>query len=70
MDKQLQNNEYLAGNQYTIADIATFPWVTIHSWAGVSIDNLPNLKKWHDKINERPKVKKGLSIPEPSILYI
>ena len=45
-------------------DIATWPWVTLHGWAGVDIDDLPNLRRWIDKVGERPAVVTGRGIPE------
>lgn len=62
LDARLAQVEYLAG-EYSIADIATFPWVRLHEWAGVSIDGLNNLQRWLDVIALRPAVQRGLSIP-------
>jgi glutathione S-transferase len=64
LDTRLRDREYLAGD-YSIADIATWPWVSIHSWAGVEVDDLPNLSCWIEKIRERPAVQKGIAIPPP-----
>ena len=64
MDAQLANNEYLAGD-YSIADIACFPWVRGYDWACVDIGGLDNLKRWFDAIAERPAVQRGLLVPEP-----
>ncbi len=63
LDTRLADHEYLAG-EYSIADVATWPWVTLHGWAGVEIDDLPNLRRWIDKVGERPAVVKGRAIPE------
>ena len=65
LDTRLAANEYLAGKEYTIADIATFPWVSLHAWAGVEVDDLPNVRRWLDQIRERPAVQRGLAIPPP-----
>ena len=46
------------------ADISTFCWVFAAPWAGVELDDFPNVKKWMDKIAERPAVKEGLDVPE------
>ncbi|MCP4755054.1 MAG: glutathione S-transferase family protein, partial [Proteobacteria bacterium] len=62
LESRLKSNEYLAGD-YSIADIANWAWVRIHEWAGVEIDDLPNLKRWLDAIAERPAVMKGVQIP-------
>ncbi len=63
LDRQLADHEYLAGD-YSIADIATWPWVTLHGWAGVDVDDLPHLQRWIDKVGARPAVVKGRAIPE------
>ena len=64
LDRRLQGNEYLAGD-YSIADIASWPWVSIHAWAGVEIDDLEHLKRWLEEIGARPAVRKGREIPRP-----
>lgn len=66
MDGQLAQNAYLAGDEYTIADIATFPWVRIHEWSGISIDGLTHLQRWMNEIAARPAVVEGLTVPPPS----
>lgn len=62
MDKRLSSNAYLAGNDYSIADIATFPW--IRSWKNQGIDwaDFPHAKRWFDEISERPAVKRGVAV--------
>lgn len=62
LNSRLEEVEYLAG-EYSIADIATYPWVAIHDWSGVSVDGLPALQRWLDAIAARPAVQKGLRIP-------
>ncbi len=64
LDTRLKDNEYLAGDFYSIADIATFPWITAHRWAGVEIGDLPNLMRWHKTLRRRPAVKRGMEIPK------
>jgi glutathione S-transferase len=64
LDGALAEREYLAGD-YSIADIATWPWVRIHGWAGVEIDGLPNLERWLERVGERPAVASGWKIPRP-----
>lgn len=61
IDKRLADHEYLAG-EYSIADIATMPWLRSHNWQGQALEDYPNLKRWYDKINERPAVKRGLAV--------
>lgn len=62
LNSRLEEVEYLAG-EYSIADIATYPWLAVHDWAGVSVDGLPALQRWMDAIAERPAVQKGLRTP-------
>jgi GSH-dependent disulfide-bond oxidoreductase len=59
LDKQVQKHPYIAGKQYTVADIATFPW--LRSWQNQGIDwkNYPALRDWFDRVSERPAVKRG-----------
>jgi glutathione S-transferase len=64
LDTRLSESEYLAGD-YSIADIATWPWVRVHDWAGVSVDGLPHLQRWMDAIAQRPAVKRGIEVPFP-----
>jgi GST-like protein len=62
IDKQLSSNAYLAGDEYSIADIATFPWA--RSWQNQGIDwaDFPHAKRWFDAINERPAVQRGVKV--------
>lgn len=62
LDARLGEVEYLAGD-YSIADIATFPWVRAHDWAGVSLEGLENLQRWRDAIEARPAAQRGLQVP-------
>ena len=66
LDGRLGEAPYLAGDEYTIADIATYPWVSIHAWPGVSIDGLSNLERWLERVGERPAVIKGMKTPPRS----
>ena len=61
MEKQLAHSTYLAGNEYTIADIATFPWTRNHDMQGVKWEDNPNLARWFKTIDERPAVKAALA---------
>ena len=64
LDGQLADHEYLAG-AYSIADVATWPWVSIHGWAGVEVEGLPHLQRWLEAVGERPAVQKGRAVPAP-----
>lgn len=62
MDRHLQSHEYLA-DEYTIADIATFPWVARHPRHQVALEEFPNVKRWFDAIASRPAVQRGMAVP-------
>ena len=62
LDHRLGEHEYLA-DEYSIADIATWPWVRIHAWAGVEIDDLPHLSRWCEAIAGRPACERGVAVP-------
>jgi GST-like protein len=64
LDNRLKDNEYLAGDFYSIADMAAYPWITLHNWAGVEMDDLANLKRWKEIIAERPGVIRGMNVPQ------
>jgi len=61
IDKRLGEVEYLAGD-YSIADMATFPWLRSHERQGQRLEDYPNLKRWFEKIDARPAVQKGLQL--------
>ncbi|RKS16348.1 GST-like protein [Pseudomonas sp. WPR_5_2] len=63
LDTRLQTVEFLAG-EYSIADIATFPWVRGYEWSGVPVDGLMALQRWMATLEARPAVQRGLLIPE------
>lgn len=62
LNEQLKDNEYLAGD-YSIADIATWPWARIHEWSGVNIEGLDHLQRWLEAIAARPAVQRGIVRP-------
>lgn len=64
LDAQLAARDYLVGD-YSIADIACFPWIRGHDWAGVDISAFSNILRWYDRIAERPAVQRGLLVPPP-----
>ncbi len=61
LDKQLGRNEYVAGD-YSIADIAIYPWLIPHKWQGQELEDFPNVKRWFDAIAARPAVQRGVAI--------
>ena len=62
LDDQLKEKEYLA-DDFSIADIATWPWVRRHQWAGVEIEKLYNLRRWVENLENRPAFQKGIEVP-------
>ncbi len=59
LDARLSQSRFLAGENYTIADIGTFPWIARHEWHDIGLKNYKNLTKWYVEISEREAVKKG-----------
>ena len=59
LDERLGQSEYLAGKNYTIADIATFPWIARHEWHDIGLKNFKNLTRWYSSIAKRDAVIKG-----------
>jgi GST-like protein len=61
MDNRLYQADYLAG-EYSIADIAAWPWVFRHDWQGQDLDDFPNVKRWFEAVGERPAVQRGAAV--------
>ena len=59
LDERLSKSRFLAGENYTIADIGTFPWIARHEWHDIGLKNYKNLTRWYVEISEREAVKKG-----------
>ena len=59
LDARLSRSRFLAGENYTIADIGTFPWIARHEWHDIGLKNYKNLTRWYVEISEREAVKKG-----------
>ncbi len=62
MDGQLAKSEYLAG-EYSIADIAVFPWVAQHDWSGLDLAPFRHLSRWFAQLGSRPAVQRGMDVP-------
>ena len=62
LDARLKTERYLP-REYSIADIATYPWVARFEWHKTRLEDFPNVKRWFDEISERPAVKKGMAVP-------
>ena len=62
LDKHLKDHQYLAG-EYSIADMATYPWVARYEWHKTDLASVPNVKRWYDAISARPAVQRGMAVP-------
>ena len=62
MDRRLSETEYFAGNEYTIADMAIFPWLISHERQGQNLDDFPNVKRWFETIELRPAVPRAREV--------
>ena len=62
LDERLSQSTFLAGNEYTIADIATFPWIARHEWHDIGLKKFKNLNRWYDEISSREAVKRGYDL--------
>jgi len=62
LDARLGKSEYLAGD-YSIADIATYPWVARHEWHKVALGDFPSVERWYQAISARPAVARGMQVP-------
>jgi GST-like protein len=62
LDERLSTSDFLAGKIYSIADIATFPWIARHEWHDIGLKKFINLKNWYRKVAEREAVKKGYDL--------
>jgi GST-like protein len=63
LDKRLGETEYMAGDDYSIADIATWPWISRFEWQTIDLNAYPNVKRWYVAIAERPAVQRGYDVP-------
>jgi GST-like protein len=63
LEQTLGQRDYLAGD-YSIADIATYPWVGRHEGHNVKLEEFPNVKRWFETISQRPAVKRGMAVPK------
>jgi GST-like protein len=63
LDKRLQGSRYLAGDDYSIADIATWPWISRFEWQQMDLASFENLSRWYREIAQRPAVQRGYEVP-------
>jgi|TARA_B110000881_G_C18420525_1_gene435687 GST-like protein len=64
LDERLEDVKYLAGDFYSIADIATFPWIARHDWHDIGLKNYKNLTRWYELVSKREAVQKGYDLFE------
>ncbi len=62
LERQLAEQEYISG-EYSIADMAIYPWVAIYEMQGLTLDDYPHVKRWIDQVKQRPAVTRGMVIP-------
>jgi GST-like protein len=63
MDQHLADHDCFA-DEYTIADMAIYPWVARHEWHRVDLAQFPHVKRWYDAVGARPAVQKGMAVPQ------
>jgi GST-like protein len=63
LNGHLEDREYL-GSEYSIADMATYPWVARHEWHRVDLSDFPAVKRWYERIGARPAVQRGMQVPQ------
>jgi GST-like protein len=64
LERRLADRAWLAGSDYSIADIATFPWIARHPWQGIDLDTYPAVRRWFAAVAARPAVRRGMEIPQ------
>ena len=64
MDKKLEQNQYIAGKSYSIADISIWPWAARFDWQEIDLNEFPNVTRWYKEMVDRPAVQKGWLVPQ------
>ena len=67
LDERLGHSKFLAGESYSIADIATWPWIARHQWHDIGLSNYKNLTRWYLEITKRPSVVKGFKFMDKNL---
>jgi GST-like protein len=62
LNRHLEKSEFLS-DEYSVADIATYPWAARHEWHAVDLSEFPAVKRWYDALGQRPAVQKGMAVP-------
>ncbi|WP_390618020.1 glutathione S-transferase family protein [Maricurvus nonylphenolicus] len=69
MNKHLEERQWFAAGEFTIADISIYTWVQYHEWQGQDLADFPNVEAWFKRMGERPGVQKGSNVPYPIFEY-
>ncbi len=64
LDRKLEGKDYIVANEYSIVDMAIWPWISRFEWQTIDLDQYPNVKRWYKSIAARPAVQKGYHIPK------
>ncbi|MGL1833917.1 glutathione S-transferase family protein [Rhodocyclaceae bacterium SMB388] len=64
LNTRLGGRDWLAGQTYSMADIATFPWISRHDWQGIDLKRFPEVNRWFEAIKARPAVQRGMKVPK------
>ncbi|TKJ85457.1 thiol:disulfide oxidoreductase [Pseudomonas koreensis] len=62
LNKQLAENEFVAGNEYSIADMAIYPWIVSHKWQSQNLEDFPHVQRWFNHIKDRPATVKAYAL--------
>lgn len=62
LDKQLASHEFVAGSEYSIADMAIYPWIVSHKWQSQNLEDFPNVQRWFNHIKDRPATVKAYAL--------
>ena len=64
LDSRLAGRKYIANDEVSIADFCTVPWVFRHDWQEIDLDEFKNVKRWYDKMMQRPALTRGMNLPD------
>jgi GSH-dependent disulfide-bond oxidoreductase len=68
VEQQLKRHPYIAGEAFSLADIAAFPWIAVHDWAAIELSDYPAISRWMTLVEQRPAVMRGMQIPQGALL--
>ncbi|MBT6116629.1 MAG: glutathione S-transferase family protein [Rhodospirillaceae bacterium] len=64
LDKRLKGRDWVVDGEYSIADIAIYPWISRHEWQGMDLADFPEVQRWFDAMTARPAVRRGMAVPD------